>query len=281
MTSLADRLRGVLQSGPKGPPLRTDDENADDGNAGDERRRGPSGPLDAAEILDGEWRESHGRRFLVVDRKYSPGYRHGRMTVADCLPPWPRVDLLGGCTGGRLLFLDLETTGLAGGAGTYAFLVGCGWFDGGTFRLRQFVLSDFAAERSLLESFAQLAGDADCVVTYNGKSFDLPLIETRFALQRMPTPFANLPHVDMLHPARRMWRDEEVECRLTYLEQALCGHEREGDVPGFEIPSRYFHFLRTGDASALTGVLDHHRHDIVSLAVLMSHALRIDRKSVV
>ncbi len=282
MTSLADRLRGVLQSGPKGPPLRTDDENADDehadhgnagdGNTNDERRRGPSGPLDAAEILDGEWRESHGRRFLVVDTKYSPGYRHGRMTVADCLPPWPRVDLLGGCTSGRLLFLDLETTGLAGGAGTYAFLVGCGWFDGGTFRLRQFVLSDFAAERSLLESFAQLAGDADCVVTYNGKSFDLPLIETRFALQRMPTPFANLPHVDMLHPARRMWRDEEVECRLTYLEQALCGHEREGDVPGFEIPSRYFQYVRSGDARPLAAVLQHNRLDIVSLAMLTARA---------
>jgi uncharacterized protein YprB with RNaseH-like and TPR domain len=131
-----------------------------------------------------------------------------------------------------LLFLDLETTGLAGGAGTYAFLVGCGWFDGATFRLRQFFLSNFGAERALLESVAELAAGTACVVTYNGKSFDLPLMETRFVLQRMPTPFADMPHVDMLHPARRLWREDDVECRLTNLERTLCGREREGDVPG-------------------------------------------------
>ena len=175
----------------------------------------------------------------------------------------------------KILFLDLETTGLAGGAGTYAFLVGCGWFDGGLFRLRQFLLTDFAAERALLESVAQLADDVSCVVTYNGKTFDLPLIETRFALQRMQTPFADLAHVDLLHPARRMWRQDDVECRLTYLEQALCGHEREGDVPGFEIPSRYFRYVRSGDARPLQAVLEHNRLDIVSLAMLTARASQL------
>jgi tetratricopeptide (TPR) repeat protein len=256
MTSLADRLRGVILSGgPEGQPCRS------------------SSPPDhdAAEVLDGEWRESRGRKFLVIDRKYSPGYRHGRVAVADCLPPWPCVELLGGAPG-RTVFLDVETTGLAGGAGSYAFLVGCGWFDGATFRLRQLFLSDFAAERALLESFAELAAGADCVVTYNGKSFDLPLMDTRFALQRIETPFAGLPHLDMLHPARLMWRDEQVECRLTYLEQALCGHEREGDIPGFEIPSRYFQYVRSGDARPLSAVLEHNRLDIVSLAMLTARA---------
>ena len=100
------------------------------------------------------------------------------------------------------------------------------------FRTCQFFLADFAAERALLESVAELAAGIACVVTYNGKTFDLPLIETRFVLQRMTTPFADMAHVDLLHPARRMWRDEDVECRLTYLEQTLCGHAREGDVPG-------------------------------------------------
>jgi len=229
---------------------------------------------DPAEILGGEWHESRGRRFLVVDRKYSPGYRHGRVSVADCLPPWARFELLGG-TNGQMLFLDLETTGLAGGAGTYAFLVGCGWFDGGTFRLRQFFLSDFGAERALLEAVGELAGNLACIVTYNGKTFDLPLLETRFSLQRMATPFAEIAHVDMLHPARRMWRQEEVECRLTYLEQALCGHERESDVPGFEIPSRYFHYVRSGDARPLQAVLEHNRLDIVSLAMLTARAAQL------
>ena len=157
MSSLADRLRGVLApaGGPKGPPLHDVQH----------RRGGPSGPPDPAEILGGEWRESCGRKFLVVDRKYSPGYRHGRVSVADCLPPWARFELLGG-TNGQTLFLDLETTGLAGGAGTYAFLVGCGWFDGGVFRLRQFFLADFGAERALLEAVGELAGNLACIVTY-------------------------------------------------------------------------------------------------------------------
>jgi len=261
-----DRLRGVLgpAGGPKGPPLHEVQH----------RRGGPSGPPDPAEILGGEWRENRGRKFLVVDHKYSPGYRHGRVSVADCLPPWARFELLGG-TNGKMLFLDLETTGLAGGAGTYAFLVGCGWFDGGTFRLRQFFLSDFDAERALLEAVGELAGNLACVVTYNGKTFDLPLLETRFSLQRMPTPFAEIAHVDMLHPARRMWRQEEVECRLTYLEQALCGHEREGDVPGFEIPSRYFRYVRSGDARPLQAVFEHNRLDIVSLAMLTARAAQL------
>jgi hypothetical protein len=183
MTSLADRLRGVVGP-PKGGPYENDDRS---GEGDDRRDRLQPARNDAAEILGGEWRESRGRKFLLVERKYSPGYRHGRVAVADCLPPWPRVELLGGATG-KTVFLDLETTGLAGGAGSYAFLVGCGWFDGGTFRLRQLFLSDFAAERALLESFAELADGADCVVTYNGKSFDLPLIGSRCSAWRRPLP---------------------------------------------------------------------------------------------
>jgi uncharacterized protein YprB with RNaseH-like and TPR domain len=275
--------------GPKGPPLR----HNEDPQYEIERSGGPSGPPDAADILGGEWCESRGWKFLVVDRRFAPGYRHGSMCVADCLPPWPRFELL--ATGGsdrtrpplaidRILFLDLETTGLAGGAGTYAFLVGCGWFEppspsslgqGASFRTRQFFLADFAAERALLESVTHLAGDFSCLVTYNGKAFDLPLMETRFALQRMETPFADVAHVDLLHPARRMWREEDVECRLTYLEQALCGHEREGDVPGFEIPSRYFRYVRSSDARPLEAVFEHNRLDIVSLAMLTARASQL------
>lgn len=274
MSALADRLRGVMGLRPNAGADSTEQENI--------RTRRPRDAADAADVLGGEWRDRNGRRFLVVDRKYSPGYRHGHVAVADCLPPWPRMALLAGCGGAptagappasdRALFVDLETTGLAGGAGTYAFLVGCGWFDGGVFRLRQFLLADFAAEAALLESFAELAADVEWLVTYNGKTFDLPLIETRFALQRMSAPFARAAHVDMLHPARRMWREDEVECRLTYLEQTLCGHEREGDVPGFEIPSRYFQYVRSGDPRPLAAVLEHNRLDIVSLAMLTARA---------
>jgi uncharacterized protein YprB with RNaseH-like and TPR domain len=276
--SLVDRLRGVIR------------------DAGGSARHPSSGRQRLAEsgvadVLGGEWRDAGGERFLVVDRTYRPGHRHGSVTVADALPSsdglWPGLELLHGraapavsraeaaAEGGRALFFDLETTGLAGGAGTYAFLVGCGWFDGGSFHTRQFFLSDFGAERGLLDAVAESANDAGTVVTYNGKSFDLPLMETRFVLHRRETPFAGLPHVDMLHPARRLWRGDESGCRLTSLEQILCGYHREGDVPGFEIPARYFRYVRSGDARPLEAVLEHNRLDLLALACVTARAAQL------
>ena len=246
-----------------------------------------------------------GQRFVVVERVYRPGHRHGHVTVADGLPPsdgvWPTLDLLarGPCRQG-LLFVDLETTGLAGGAGTLAFLVGCGWFDGGTFRVRQYLMSNVAGERALLKALTDVAGQFGTVVTYNGKTFDLPLIETRYLFHRMESPFSGLPHVDMLHPARRLWRPLadaprpaggdtvakgdvvggragafESACRLTTLERTQCGFEREGDVPGWEIPDRYFAFVRSGDARPLEGVLEHNRLDILSLALVTAQTCQM------
>jgi hypothetical protein len=276
MISLKDRLRDVIKPG-------------------EVRRGGPSGSPDPgandpAEILGGVWQDDAGHSFVVVERKYPPGHRHGDVTVADGLPPtagaWPALDVLARtpCRD-RLLFVDLETTGLAGGAGTYAFLVGCGWFDGGSFRIRQYLMSNPMVERSMLGAIAELAGEAGTVVTYNGKTFDLPLIETRYLFHRLETPFAGLPHVDMLHPARRLWRGHaaggdddglfDAGCRLTTLERTLCGFEREGDVPGFEIPERYFRYVRTGDARPLEGVLEHNRLDLLSLAFVTARAAQL------
>ena len=263
---------------------------------------------DAAHVLGGTWHEVDGQRFVVVDRMYRPGHRHGDVSVADGLPPagglWPTLELLARtpCRPG-LLFLDLETTGLMGGAGTYAFLVGCGWFEGGTFRVRQFLMSSVTGERGLLRALSDLGRASGTVVSYNGKSFDLPLIDTRFLFHRLPSPFEGMPHVDMLHPARRLWRplgDERVAeatgygrpaaggtgygrgfglsepaCRLATLERTLCGFAREGDVPGFEIPERYFTYVRTGDARPLEGVLEHNRLDLLSLALVTSHACQL------
>jgi uncharacterized protein YprB with RNaseH-like and TPR domain len=274
MSSLAERLRGILP--PQGGRTAVAPESS---------RTGIEDA--AADTLGGEWSDASGHRYLVVDRRYAPGHRHGRAVVCDAAPgttAWPRLKLLAGmpeAPAGRLLFFDLETTGLAGGAGTYAFLVGCGWFDGPTFQTRQFFLSSFAAERLLLAAVGELAATCGAVVTYNGKTFDLPLIETRFLLHRMPTPFTAMPHVDMLHPARRLWRSEEQgaagesSCKLTVLERTLFGHEREGDVPGFEIPARYFNYVRSGDARPLEAVLEHNRQDLLSLAFFTAHAARL------
>jgi len=235
--------------------------------------------MDPAAILDGEWTQAGSHRFLVVDRSYAPGHRHGSVSIADSLPPeegWSRLGLLAGTScGGKLLFVDLETTGIAGGAGSYAFLVGCGWFDRGRFHVRQYLLSSFASERALLEAVRDVAGDVDAVVTYNGKSFDLPLIETRYSLNRLTTPFADMPHVDMLHHARRLWHGADEGHRLSSLETSLLGHERDGDVPGFEIPARYFRYVHTGDARPLGAVLEHNRLDLLSLALLTARAAQM------
>jgi uncharacterized protein len=284
--NLVERLRGVMRPGgsasPYPPPVSRP------GSAESPVPPDPANHVDIAETLGGEWREGRGQRYLVVDRTYHAGYRLGRVAVADCLPQdgrWPRMELLltdplADIPVGPALFLDLETTGLAGGAGTYAFLVGCGWFDGGVFRVRQFVLTSFAAERALLEEVAALVRAAGVLITYNGKTFDAPLIDTRFLFHRLAAACTGLTHLDLLHPARRLWRpavdvhlDEGgASCRLSLMEQAILGHVREDDVPGFEIPSRYFHFVRSGDARGLNGVLEHNRLDLLSLAMLTARA---------
>jgi uncharacterized protein YprB with RNaseH-like and TPR domain len=320
MSTIADRLRGVVTSGAgqRVAGSGAAPSGAEPLTVTSAVRRAPGGavpgqdPLAVAEVLGGEWCTSRSQPFLIVDRKYAGGHRHGHVSILDSLPPdtgvWRRLALLAGPTRPlaapaddvprRLVFLDLETTGLAGGAGTYAFLVGCGWFEGAAFRVRQFFLSSFGAERAILEAVSELAGDAAAVVTFNGKSFDVPLIDTRFALHRLASPFGALPHVDMLHVARRFWRPRPAKardergrraegffddvfdadeakakgCRLSDLEQAVCGHEREGDVPGFEIPARYFHYVRSGDARGLEAVMEHNRLDLLSLALLTARA---------
>ena len=267
MTGLAERLRGIVR-----PPVASVPTVA------------TTGVCDGvADLLGGRCAESRGHRYVVVDRAFGPGYRHGQVPLMDAMPPWPRLPLLGGCDAqGRLLFIDVETTGLGGGAGTYAFLIGCGWFDGATFRVRQFFLSNYAAEPAILDDLATLAQGTTAIVSFNGKSFDLPLIETRFLFHRMQTPFTGMPHIDMLHPARRLWRPTDdqppaalASCRLAVLERTLCGVAREGDVPGFEIPGRYFAYVRSGNARPLEAVLEHNRLDLVSLALVTARASQL------
>ena len=159
----------------------------------------------------------------------------------------------------RTVFIDLETTGLSGGAGTVAFLVGCGFYDLGAFQVRQFLLTSYAAERALLSAVAEFFDDAELIVTYNGKTFDVPVMETRWLFHRMEMPLDGVPHFDALHTARRLWKsrtDDPAEggCRLSTLERLLFDVRRVGDVGGFEIPSRFFQFMRSGDPRPLEPV---------------------------
>ena len=162
--------------------------------------------------------------------------------------------------------MDLETTGLSGGAGIVGFIVGLGWFDHGAFETCQFFLSRLPDERRLLASIAAAIRHAHTIITFNGKSFDVPVMETRYAFHRLRSPLAGLRHVDLLHPGRHLWVGDES--RLVSLERAVLGLRRVGDVPGAEIPGRYVAYLRGGDARPLAAVFEHNRLDLVSLGVL-------------
>jgi hypothetical protein len=244
-----------------------------------------------AGVLGGQVVTNTFGRALVIDRRYESDRLHGARRVGDC-------DVVDGDTlkvldptlrppdgaGSRTLFVDLETTGLSGGAGTVAFLVGCGWFDMGAFQVRQFLLTSYASERALLCAVAECFGATSLLVTYNGKTFDVPVMETRWLFHRMPLPLESVRHFDMLHPARRLWRAREETmkdaageggCRLGTLERVLCGVTRVGDIPGMDIPARYFRFLRSGDALPLEPVLEHNRLDLISLAAVCAHAVQL------
>ena len=175
----------------------------------------------------------------------------------------------------RWVFLDTETTGLAGGTGTCAFLVGIGMIEDGGFRVQLYFMRDFDEEHAMLDALAQTLAQYDTVITFNGKAFDVPLLETRYRLKRLRNPFRSMDHVDLLHPARRLWKERLGSCRLTNLESHVLGVERQGDIPGALIPQCYFDYLRSGDASKLAAVFHHNVLDIVSLACINSVLLTV------
>jgi hypothetical protein len=168
----------------------------------------------------------------------------------------------------RWAFLDTETTGLVGGSGTYAFLIGVGRITPEGFRVRQFFMREYAEERSLLVGLASHLEDFDVLITYNGRSYDQPLLETRYRMTRQQPPFGRLGHLDLLHGARRLWKLRLESCRLVQLEQEILGVYREGDLPGDLIPYVYFEYLRRGEAQRLVPIFHHNAMDILTLACL-------------
>lgn len=169
----------------------------------------------------------------------------------------------------RCLFLDTETTGLSGGAGTVAFLVGVGYVQGRDLVVEQFLMRDYGDEPEMLLRLSQLFPRFDTAVTFNGKTFDIPLLQERFTMCRMREIWRELDQLDLLHPARRAWKLRLGSCRLCELEGRILGIYREGDLPGSEVPQRYFSYLSSGDFSLMEDVLRHNRQDIASLAALL------------
>ncbi len=168
-----------------------------------------------------------------------------------------------------ILFLDTETTGLSGGAGTVAFLVGTACFREGRLRLTQFLMRDYDEEASLLRKTAEQIAGCEALVTFNGSAFDLPLLESRFVMSRVGGELRRPAHLDLLYIARRVYGMRLKKCSLSALEEELFSLRREDDLPGAKIPERYFEYVRTRDASLLDGIVAHNGQDIVSMARLL------------
>ncbi|MCG7900150.1 MAG: ribonuclease H-like domain-containing protein [Candidatus Thiodiazotropha weberae] len=174
-------------------------------------------------------------------------------------------------------YLDTETTGLSGGSGTLAFLIGYAWQERSAICLRQLVITRFSAEADMLEQFASGLEAAERLVSYNGKSYDLPLLISRFRISSRKQQIDRLPHLDLLHPTRRLFRHHWPNCRLTTLEQRLLGFYRVDDLPGSEAPAAWFDYLQRGSDQKLLKVVEHNQSDIVSLVVAHTELASIAR----
>jgi tetratricopeptide (TPR) repeat protein len=165
------------------------------------------------------------------------------------------------------LFIDLETTGLSGGTGVVPFNVGMGYYRDEKFWVGQYFLGELSEEERMIRELSQFFSDMkfESVVTYNGKAFDLPLLETRFIMHRTLFELAELPHLDFLFPARSLWRHKHESCRLSHLAHEVVQTYRDEDIPSAEIPWRYFQYLQTGNYDLIEPILYHNAEDILSL----------------
>jgi uncharacterized protein YprB with RNaseH-like and TPR domain len=215
----------------------------------------------------------HGRHY-ETEKLYERHRRHGSIGIAD-LEDLP-ADLLDTISNGvirgvppaKWCFLDTETTGLAGGSGTYAFLIGVGRITQQGFSIRQFFMREFGEEASQLSARHEHLKQFEVLITYNGRTYDQPLLETRFRMVRQRPPFGGLEHLDLLHGARRLWNLRFDSCRLVDLENQILGVERQGDLPGEMIPYFYFEYLRTHEIFRLMPIFHHNAVDILTLACL-------------
>ncbi|HYM16096.1 MAG TPA: ribonuclease H-like domain-containing protein [Dehalococcoidia bacterium] len=235
----------------------------------------PREPPPIAAILRGDWHDTpHGPAF-VRDDWFSLDHHHGALPLSCALeaPAAGLAHLLGATHAphpSRLAFFDTETTGVTGGTGTYVVLAGLGSYEDGAFRMRQYFLADLAHERAMLATLAADLARFEGIVTYNGRAFDLPLVDVRMTLARLRAPWAAFAHFDLLHPVRRLYRHRLPACRLADVERRLLRIERPDDIPGSLIPSLYFDYLRAGRAAPLRAVFRHNADDVLSLVGVLA-----------
>ena len=234
------------------------------------------------ELVAGKEMTNEAGSFFCSRHMAKGSLSHGRFCVQDLsLLDMSRLAVLGndsallGLDYRQALFFDTETTGIAGGTGTVPFLIGLGWFEEDAFITRQLFARDYGEERAILIGLRELLKGKRFLISFNGKAFDANLLAARFIMNRMPDPLAGLAHLDLLHPARRLLKHRMPDCRLASLEAVLLGFERRGDVPGSEIPQRYFNWLRRRDGRLMADVFTHNRQDILSLAGLAAHLSQV------
>lgn len=178
----------------------------------------------------------------------------------------------------RTAFVDVETSSLSGGVGTFAFMAGVAYLENDTLCVEQYLMRDFIEEPSLLYLFGKRLKDFSYLVTYNGKCYDAPILSARYLLNRLKSPLESLPHVDLLFPARRLWKRRFGDCSLAHLEFAVLDFQRTEDVPSHLIPQIYFDYLRDNNPEALVPVFNHNRDDLVSLVALTATACDLVRE---
>lgn len=259
--SLSDRLKslGVIVGAQQISPAKSGDQY----------------PIES--VLGGEYSQTQMGDAFIVEKQYPSDELHGhdylRSTPAiHAISNWAKDTRILSSSPNEFAYIDTETTGLAGGTGTYAFLIGAGLFKQDTFHLFQLFMKDPSEEPAMLVALEQLLAPIKVLVTFNGKSFDFPLLNTRFIAQGWKSPLANLPHIDLLHLSRKLWKDRLPSRTLGNLEVQILGAERTvEDVPGWMIPEIYFEYLRTRDARPLKNVFYHNAMDVLSMVGLLNH----------
>lgn len=226
--------------------------------------------------LPGEERETPHGKIHVVSHMLEPHYCHGKVAVAEALRAKAEIvarialdEGLGAIDLKRMLFLDTETTGLNGGTGTVPFLIGLAWFEDESMAIEQLLLKRPGDEAPMLAQLAERLKNASCLVTYNGKSYDWPLLSSRYVMSRLEVP-EKKPHLDLLHCARRMFKRRLKEVRLVTIEHRLLGFRRERDIDGYEIPSLYWSVIRGAPPTMLTPILEHNANDVLALAAILA-----------
>ena len=214
---------------------------------------------------------------VLVEERLPLASLHGNLTLSSLTREKLSLPSAENCNPSDLLFMDTETTGLSGGSGTLVFLLGVARIVEGYLVLRQYLLTSFSGEAALLASCSDWLSGEEMLVTYNGKSFDVPLLATRSRMTGMPDRFSGLPHLDLLHPVRRAFKSCWPNCRLAAAEERVIGFRRINDLSGAEAPAAWFEWIRQQQVKGITGVLKHNRWDLISLAALLPQMARVYR----